>query len=205
MKALKYPKDLVRVSARQLSRFMSVVGSIQYMAQVTRPDLAYIAGALAQHFSESTEEHWQAAMHSPRYLQSTKNFGLTFDGCLDDTPLVEAYREAELIAMSPTADELLWVKKLLVDLGYVPYRPKLWGDNQSANRVAANRLSSHKTKILDLKDLSVQGMHEREELFVDWVGTKDQMADILTKVLPGPATKTFCSKLHLSDYPDPKL
>ena len=47
MKALKYHKDLVRVSASQHSRFMSVVGSIQYIAQVTRPDLAYIAGALA--------------------------------------------------------------------------------------------------------------------------------------------------------------
>ena len=104
--------------------------------------------------------------------------------------------------MSSTADELMWVKKLLVDLGYVPYRPKLWADNQSANHVAANRLSSHRTKSLDVKDLSVQGFHEREELFVDWVGTKDQMADVLTKVLPGPATKTFCNKLHLSDCPD---
>ena len=237
MKALKYHMSLAPVSANPQSRFMSVVGSIQYMAQVTRPDLAYFAGALAQHFSESTEEHWQAAMHCLRYLQSTKNFGLTFDGSIDDAPLVEAYSdadfansedkvsvsgslirvfgnpvcwiakrqhkvarnttEAELIAMSSTADELLWVKKLLVDLGYVPYRPKLWGDNQSANRVAANHLSSHRTKSLDVKDLSVQGMHEREELFVDWVGTKDQMADILTKVLPGPATTTFCSKLHL--------
>ena len=54
-----------------------------------------------------------------------------------------------------------------------------------------------------MKDLSVQGFHEREELFVDWVGTKDQMADILTKVLPGPATKTFCDKLHLRKCSDP--
>ena len=66
MRALKYHKDLVRVSASEQSRFMSVVGSIQYMAQVTRPDLSYIAGALAQHFSESTEEHWQAALHCLR-------------------------------------------------------------------------------------------------------------------------------------------
>ena len=108
--------------------------------------------------------------------------------------------EAELVAMSATADELMWVKKLLVDLGFVPYRPKLWGDNQSANCVARNRLSSHRTKSLKVRDLSILGFHEREELEVDWVGTKDQMADILTKVLPGPATKTFSDKLHLRKF-----
>ena len=56
MKALKYHKDLVRVSASEQSIFMSVVGSIQIMAQVTPPNLSYITGALAQHFSDSTEE-----------------------------------------------------------------------------------------------------------------------------------------------------
>ena len=126
---------------------------------MTRPDLAYFAGALAQHFCESTEEHWKAALHCLRYLRSTKNLGLTFDGSDNNAPLVEAFSdadfansehrvsvtgspirefgnpvwiskrqdkvarnttEAELIAMSATADELMWVKKLLVDLGYVP-------------------------------------------------------------------------------------
>ena len=107
MRALKYHKDLVLVSACQQSRFMSVVGSIQYVAQVTRRDLAYFAGALAQHFSESTEEHWQAAMHCLRYLQSTKNFGLTFDGSLDDAPLVEAYSDARLCQFRGQG-ECLW-------------------------------------------------------------------------------------------------
>ena len=95
MKALKYHKDIVPVSAKQQSRFMSAVGSIQYMAQVTRPDLSYIAGALAQHFSESTEEHWQAALHCLRYLQSTKDFGLTFDGSNSDASLLEAFSDAD--------------------------------------------------------------------------------------------------------------
>ena len=50
------------MSAKLHSMFMSVVGSIQYIAQVKRPYLAYVAGALPPHFSESTKEHWNAAM-----------------------------------------------------------------------------------------------------------------------------------------------
>ena len=55
LKAVKYHPELVRSSAKEHSRYMSVVGSIQYIAQVTRPDLSYFAGALARHFSESTK------------------------------------------------------------------------------------------------------------------------------------------------------
>ena len=102
LKALKYHKDLVRVSASQHYRFTSVVGSIQYIAQVTRPDPAYITGALAQHFSDSTMEHWNAAMHCLRYLQSTKNFGITFDGSSNNEPLVEAFSDAERLPMLKT-------------------------------------------------------------------------------------------------------
>lgn len=106
--------------------------------------------------------------------------------------------------MSATAYELMWIKKLSLDLGFVPYRPTLWGDNQSANCVAQNRLSSNRTKILCVKDLSVQGFRERKVLEVKWIGTTDQMADILTIVLPGPASRTFCDRLHLRESLGPK-
>ena len=41
--------------------------------------------------------------------------------------------EAELIAMSSAANELMWLKQLCTDLSLNAYISTLWGDNKSAN------------------------------------------------------------------------
>ena len=41
--------------------------------------------------------------------------------------------EAELIAMSSVANELMWLKQLCTDLSLSVFMPTLWGDNKSAN------------------------------------------------------------------------
>ena len=57
---------------------MKVVGSIQYIACVTRPDLDFAAHSLARHMSAASKQHWLAAQHVMRYLQKTGNLGLLF-------------------------------------------------------------------------------------------------------------------------------
>ena len=37
--------------------------------------------------------------------------------------------EAELIAMSSAANELMWIKQLCTDLSITAMKPTLWGDN----------------------------------------------------------------------------
>ena len=46
--------------------------------------------------------------------------------------------EAELIAMSSTANELMWAKQLCTDLSLTAQEPTLWGDNKSGNLLAVN-------------------------------------------------------------------
>ena len=141
--------DLERASVAEHSRFMSAVGGIQYMAVVTRPDLSFACNALAKHMGGSLKEHWSAVQHVLRYLQSTKDLGIKFQGS-QGSSLLEAYSdadfandkglksvsglllrvhgnsvfwrskrqpitagdttEAELIAMSSAANELMWAK-----------------------------------------------------------------------------------------------
>ena len=155
LKATASCPDSEKATVAEHSRFMSAVGGIQYLAVVTRPDLSYVCNALAKHMACSLKEHWAAIQHVLRYLQSTKNLGITFGGS-ENKSLVEAYTnanfanacdcksvsgmvirvygscvvwrskrqdtiasdttEAEIIAMTSAAKELMWVKKLLVAL-----------------------------------------------------------------------------------------
>ena len=105
--------------------------------------------------------------------------------------------EAELIAMSATANELMWVKQLLLDLKLVPHKPTLWGDNKSANILAVNAVSTDRSKHIRVRHLRVREYVQMDELKVAWVGTVDQLADVFTKVLPGPALLEVRNKLQL--------
>jgi hypothetical protein len=238
LRSLKECPELEKASAAEHSRFMSAVGSIQYIASVTRPDLSFAAHALARHMSASAKEHWQAALHVMRYLQSTKNLGITFGGS-ENKSLVEAYTdadfanasdcksvsgmvirvygscvvwrskrqdtiasdttEAEIIAMTSAAKELMWVKKLLVDLNMRPERPILWGDNRSADILATNAVSSDRSKHIRVKHLKVREYVRLDEIVVEWIGTLDMLADVMTKVLPGPAMQLVRDKFQLRE------
>lgn len=57
--------------------YRSIVGKINYLSVVTRPDLAFIVSSLSQYLSKPTAEHLVAAKHVLRYLKGTVNFSLT--------------------------------------------------------------------------------------------------------------------------------
>ena len=76
-------------------RFMKAVGSIQYVAAVTRPDVAYAAHTLARHMAGSATKHWWAVHHTLRYLQSTIDVVLTFNGSANES-VVDVYSDADL-------------------------------------------------------------------------------------------------------------
>ena len=105
--------------------------------------------------------------------------------------------EAELIAMSSSANELMWAKQLCTDLGLTAVKPTLWGDNKSANLLAANPISSDRSKHIRVRHLRVREFVELDEMVVKWIGTKDMLADGFTKVLPGPALSELRDNLQL--------
>ena len=82
--SLSEDPSLERATASEHKRFMQAVGSIQYIAVVTRPDLAFSAHVLARHMAGSAKKHWLVVQHVMRYLQSTIDVGLTFNGSGND-------------------------------------------------------------------------------------------------------------------------
>ena len=58
--------------------YISIIGSLMYLALTTRPDIAYAARVLARFNSNPGLAHWQAAKHVLRYLKGTLDHKLVY-------------------------------------------------------------------------------------------------------------------------------
>jgi len=65
-------------NGRPNSEYMSLVGSLQFAAIMTRPDCSYIVQVLSRHLQASGEDHWTAGKRVLRYLKGTRTLGLKF-------------------------------------------------------------------------------------------------------------------------------
>lgn len=63
---------------RDSNSYGQLVGSLNYLAVCTRPDIAHAVGALARYVAQPTVEHWTAAKGVLRYLAGTQQLGLEF-------------------------------------------------------------------------------------------------------------------------------
>jgi hypothetical protein len=68
--------------------YISVVGSLMYLALTTRPDIAYAAGVLARFNSNPGLVHWQAVKHVLRYLKGTMDFKLVYKPSDSSEPFI---------------------------------------------------------------------------------------------------------------------
>ena len=59
-------------------RYQSLVGSLNWLAHTTRPDLSTIVSLLAQHQSSPSPGHLEAAIYVVKYLSHTKTLGIYF-------------------------------------------------------------------------------------------------------------------------------
>ena len=62
------------------SQYQSVIGSLLYIMLGTRPDLAFTVICMSQFCANPSQEHLSWALYIVRYLRSTKNLALRFNG-----------------------------------------------------------------------------------------------------------------------------
>lgn len=58
--------------------YQSLVGSLQWLASNTRPDVAYAVSQVARFQSAWSLSHWMMAKHILRYVKGTASLGITF-------------------------------------------------------------------------------------------------------------------------------
>ncbi len=96
---------------RLRAQYQSIVGSLNWLATNTHPDLAPVTSFLATYNHHPTSQHMDAALHAIKYIRSTVEYGIAFHSNSESTASaflhfpfhhdVEAYNDA----IPPTAAE----------------------------------------------------------------------------------------------------
>jgi len=73
--------------------YLATVGSLQYLATITQPDIAYAVFYLGCFNHNSHPEHWTAVKHLLRYLKGTLYYKLVYSKS-DNSKLFQTYLDA---------------------------------------------------------------------------------------------------------------
>lgn len=84
-------------SKELIKEYNSIVGGLQYLANNTRPDIAFAVNHLARFLSNPTQEHLQAARRVLRYISKQPDKGISFTRT-EGMSILEAYSDADFAA-----------------------------------------------------------------------------------------------------------
>jgi hypothetical protein len=218
--------------------YRGAVGSLMYLSNSTRPDIAFAVRTAAQFCNNPGMIHWQAVKQIFRYLRGTANYGLKYQGsptsgtsneftligyadadwagCLDtrksttggvitmghNNNVVDwlcnkqktqalSSCEAEYMATGATLQSMMAVQSCLQELGLRGTGEtmvlKIRNDNQSAIAICKNDVLHNRVRHIDIRHHFIRDHVNNKTVELQWIPTRDQIADILTKPLQGAA------------------
>ena len=215
--------------------YQAAIGSLNYAAIATRPDLSVAVGMLSQHMRNPSEDHWSGVKRVLRYIKGTFDFGLKFTysdsfvlhgfadadwaGCSESRKSTsgEVFKignctvswrskkqsvvalsscEAEYISLCSAAQETVWLRNLLADVGFEQTQATtIREDNQGAMCLARNPKDHTRTKHIDVKFHYTRETIENNILKLVYCPTGEMVADTLTKGLPKSGFEKFRSEM----------
>ncbi len=98
--------------------------------------------------------------------------------------------EAEYVSALEATKEIMWLKNLLKELHLEQKEPVvIHEDNQACIKMAENPIVSGRNKHMATKMHYVRERVREKDIKLEYIATKQQLADILTKNLP---SHLFC-------------
>ena len=96
--------------------------------------------------------------------------------------------------------ESLWLRLLLMDLGYLPRQPiRLYCDNKAACDIAHNPVQHDRTKHVEVDRFFIKEKLDEKIVELPKIRSEDQLADILTKAVSSRVFSKFLFKLGMCD------
>ncbi|KAJ0444187.1 putative RNA-directed DNA polymerase [Helianthus annuus] len=111
--------------------------------------------------------------------------------------------EAEFRGIARGLTEILWVKRLLTEIGFPPNKPiQILCDNKAAIQISENPVQHDRTKHIEVDRNFIKEKLETGVIEFPFVRSEDQLADILTKAVNGRIFSECLGKLNVGDPTD---
>ncbi|CAL2243576.1 unnamed protein product [Prunus armeniaca] len=108
--------------------------------------------------------------------------------------------EAKYCGMAQGVCELLWLRRLLRDLGFGPRKPMdLYCDNKAAIAIAHNPVQHDRTKHVEVDRHFVKEKLDAEIISFSFISSEYQLEDVLTKVVSTMIFLNSLDKLGMCD------
>ena len=102
--------------------------------------------------------------------------------------------------MSHTVCEMMWLKNLLMELGFIQPEPMLMHcDNQLAIYTAQNLIFHERTKHIEIDCHLVRDAWTKKVISLLFTPSSKQLTDLLTKMVSSQVFSNLCSKLGIID------
>ncbi|GJR51390.1 ribonuclease H-like domain-containing protein [Tanacetum coccineum] len=179
-----------------MTKYQKIVGKLIYLS-ITRPDISYVVHCLSQHMHAPLQSHFSTALRVLRYLKGAPGTGIH----KKQATISRSSAESEYRCLASTTCEIIWVVKVLKDLGVEGWLPvNLYCDSSSAISIAGNHVFHEKTKHFEIDLHLVRDKVADGVVKVLKVASASNVADIFTKGLSSMVLYLEGLKCNLALY-----
>lgn len=93
--------------------YQQLIGSLMYLSIGTRPDITHAVNSLSKFLKAPSDEHWTSAKRILKYLKSTINFGIIYNGSNKKANQLIAYSDADYASCLDTRKSISGVVLIL--------------------------------------------------------------------------------------------
>uniref|UniRef100_T1JF44 Reverse transcriptase Ty1/copia-type domain-containing protein n=1 Tax=Strigamia maritima TaxID=126957 RepID=T1JF44_STRMM len=196
--------------------YRTLVGILMFISRYNRPDICVAINILARynsapntkekciHLSKSldldvncyVDASWATSVKDRKsitgYLICVGRNPIIWR-CTKQSLVTMSAMEAELIALSQLVKEMIWFKRCLVDSFVVHC------DNRAGMHFVKNDVENFKTKYIDVKIQFVKENYESKLFSLQYINTKENLADVLTKRVNYQKIIDLCKYLDVYD------
>jgi hypothetical protein len=119
-----------------------------------------------------------------------------YSGTSKGTP-PQSTAEAEYRAALAAANECIWLKQLLEELGFKQGCVSMYEDNTACIALTKNPQDHSRTKHIQMRYHAIRAYVDQKEMAFEYIDTEDQKADMFTKALSGVKIRSNMDLLNV--------